>query len=182
MRFVDAMISMPAIVIALLVASFIRPSLLMLIALISLLSWPEGTRVIRAQVLSLKETGHVHAARTFGAGWLHILRSHIVPELGPILAAIMIQDARRAIFMEAGMSFLGVSNPSMVSWGKMMHQALGFSYLDVWKWWLIPTGVALSATIMGLSFIGSALETALDPRLERSKNKKKNTRWTRCSR
>jgi len=180
MRFVDAMISMPTIIIAILVASYIRPSLPLLIALISFLSWPEGSRVIRAQVLSLKETGHVRAARTFGAGWLHILKSHIVPDLGPILVAIIIQDARRAIFMEAGLSFLGVTDPSMTSWGKMMHQALGFSYLDVWKWWLLPTGFALSITIMSLSFIGSALETALDPRLRRSKNK--IVRWIQCSR
>jgi peptide/nickel transport system permease protein len=56
----------------------------------------------------------------------------------------------------------------IISWGKMMQQALAFTYLNAWEWWLVPTGIALSLTLMGLSFIGFSLETAMDPRLRRS--------------
>ncbi|HII06344.1 MAG TPA: ABC transporter permease [Methanotrichaceae archaeon] len=165
MRIVDATIAIPDVIVIILVAAYFRPNVLLMILLLSALSWPGGARVIRAQTLTLKERMHVSAARTFGAGWSHLLIHHIIPDLGPILIAIMIQDARRAVFMEAGLSFLGISDPSMMSWGKMMQYARVFTYLEVWKWWLLPTGLALSLTLIGLSFTGFALESALDPRL-----------------
>lgn len=170
MRVVDAIIAIPGIIVIILVATYLKPNVLLIIVLLSLLMWPGGARVIRAQTFSLKERMHVSAAHTFGAGWSHILFRHIVPDLGPIIVAMMIQDARRAVFMEAGLSFLGVSDPSIVSWGKMMQFARVYTFLEVWKWWLLPTGFALSLTLIGLSFTGFALETALDPRLRDDKH------------
>jgi peptide/nickel transport system permease protein len=168
MRIVDAMISIPPIILMILVGAYLRPSMLLLIIFMSLFSWPSGARIFRSQVLSMKERMHVSAACTFGADWKHILINHITPDLIPIIIAMMIQDARRAVFMEAGLAFLGVSDPMIISWGKMMQQALAFTYLNAWEWWLVPTGIALSLTLMGLSFIGFSLETAMDPRLRRS--------------
>jgi peptide/nickel transport system permease protein len=167
MRIVDAMISLPTIIVMILVAAYLRPSLPLLILLISAFSWPSGARIVRSQVLSLKERMHINASRTFGAGLMHIVFTHIIPELTPIISALMMQDARRAVFMEAGLAFLGVSDPMVISWGKMMNQALAFTYLDVWQWWLVPTGLALSATMMAISFLSFSLETAMDPRLRK---------------
>ncbi|ABK14646.1 MAG: ABC transporter permease [Methanothrix sp.] len=165
MRAVDAVIALPSMIVMILVASYLRPNLGLLIILISLFSWPGGARIVRSQTLSLRERLHVLAARTFGASRRYLLFRHIVPDLSPILVAIMIQDARRAVLMEAGLAFLGVSDPMIVSWGRMMKQAMSFTYLDVWKWWLIPTGVLLSLTLVGLSLIAASLERAMDPRL-----------------
>lgn len=165
MRAVDAVIALPSMIVMILVASYLRPNLGLLIILISLFSWPGGARIVRSQTLSLRERLHVTAARTFGASRRYLLFRHIVPDLGPILVAIMIQDARRAVLMEAGLAFLGVSDPMIVSWGRMMKQAMSFTYLDVWKWWLIPTGVLLSLTLVALSLIAASLERAMDPRL-----------------
>ncbi|TFH47925.1 MAG: ABC transporter permease, partial [Methanothrix sp.] len=167
MRIVDAVISLPTIIVMILVAAYIRPSLPLLILLISAFSWPGGARIVRSCVLSLKEKMHINAARTFGADKRHIVFTHIIPDLSPIISALMMQDARRAVFMEAGLAFLGVSDPMVISWGKMMHQALAFTYLDVWQWWLVPTGLALSATLIGISFLSISLETAMDPRLRK---------------
>lgn len=167
MRIVDAINSLPTIIVMILVAAYLRPSLTLLILLISAFSWPGGARIIRSQVLSLKERMHINAARTFGAGKRHIISTHIIPDLSPIISALMMQDARRAVFMEAGLAFLGVSDPMVISWGKMMHQALAFTYLDVWQWWLVPTGLALSATLVAISFLSFSLETAIDPRLRK---------------
>lgn len=167
MRVVDTLIVIPPVIVVILVASYLKPNIFLLIILLSAFLWPGGARVIRAQALSLKERMHVAAARTFGAGWLHLLFYHIIPDLGPVIVAAMIHDARRAVFMEAGLSFLGISDPAIISWGKMMQHALKFSYLDVWKWWLLPTGFALSLTIMAFAFIGYALEKALNPRLRK---------------
>lgn len=167
MRIVDALNSLPTIIVMILVAAYLQPSLPLLILLISAFSWPGGARIIRSQVLSLKERMHINAARTFGADKRHIIFTHIIPDLSPIISALMMQDARRAVFMEAGLAFLGVSDPMVISWGKMMHQALAFTYLDVWQWWLVPTGLALSATLVAISFLSFSLETAIDPRLKK---------------
>lgn len=165
MRLVDAFIVIPMVIVIILVAAYVEPSILVLIVLLALLSWQGGARIIWAQALSQKEREYVAAARSFGAGNFYIAWRHIVPALGPILLVEFIYGIRRAVFMEAGLAFLGISDPTMVSWGMMMRDALSFSYLNVWQWWLIPTGIALSLTIVGLTFIGYAVEPIIDPRL-----------------
>jgi peptide/nickel transport system permease protein len=165
MRIVDAFIVIPMIVVVILVAAYIKPDLPVLILLLSVLSWQGGARVIRAQALSLKESGHIYASRTFGAGRFYVAWRHIVPDMGPILLVEFIYGVRRAVFMEAGLAFLGIGDPMLVSWGMMMRDAMKFSYLNVWQWWLVPAGVALSLTIIGLTFISHATESVLDPRL-----------------
>jgi peptide/nickel transport system permease protein len=165
MRMVDALIAIPAFIVIILVAAYVLPNVWALIFLISILTWQGGARIVRAQTLSLKERMHVYAARAFGAKKLYITTRHIIPELGPILFAVFIHSATRGVFMEAGLAFLGIADISTVSWGLMMHYALKYYYLEVWKWWLLPTGLALSVTIMAFVFIGHAFETAMDPRL-----------------
>ena len=165
MRIVDAFIVIPMIVLVILVAAYIKPDLPVLILLLTVLSWQGGARVIRAQALSLKESGHIYASRTFGAGRFYVAWRHIVPDMGPILLVEFIYGVRRAVFMEAGLAFLGIGDPMLVSWGTMMHDAMKFSYLNVWQWWLVPAGVALSLTIIGLTFISHTAESVIDPRL-----------------
>ncbi len=167
MRVMDAMISIPPIIVMILVGAYLRPSQTLMIFLISAFFWPGGARIIRSQVLSLKQRMHINAALTFGASKRYIVFRHIIPDLFPIIFSLMIEDARRAVFMEAGLAFLGVSDPGVISWGKTMHQALAFTYLDVWQWWLVPSGLALSATLVSISLLSFSLETALDPRLKK---------------
>ena len=165
MRIIDAFIVIPMVIIVILISAYIRPSIATLILLLSFLSWQGGARVMRAQTLSLKERANVAAARSFGANHFYIAWRHIIPDLGPILLVDFIHGVRRAIFMEAGLAFLGISDPTVISWGMMMRDALSFSYLNVWQWWLVPAGVALSLTIIGLTFISHAAEPVIEPRL-----------------
>lgn len=165
MRIVDAFIVIPLIVIVILVAAYIQPSLWVLILLLAALTWQGAARVIRSQALSLKESSHIDASRTFGSSRWYLSWRHIVPDLGPILLVEFIYAVRRAVFIEAGLAFLGIGDPMLVSWGMMMREAMSFSYLNVWQWWLIPAGVALSLTIIGLTFVSHAAESVLDPRL-----------------
>jgi peptide/nickel transport system permease protein len=157
------------IIVPLLVLIFLSRSLLPstggLIIIITLLSWQGGARTLRAQALSLKEKPHIVAARGFGANTWYVVRRHIIPDLGPLLVADFVFCMRRAVFLQAGMAFLGIGNPNVVSWGSMINDAREWIFLDVWQWWLIPAGVALSLTIVAITLIGSALEPALDPRL-----------------
>lgn len=165
MRVVDALIVIPMVIVVILVAAYVRPDVTAIIFLLSALSWQGGARVMRAQALSLKERGHVRAAVAFGASRFYVAKRHLVPDLAPILLVELIHGVRRAVFMEAGLAFLGIGDPLLVSWGTMMHDALRFSYLDVWQWWLVPAGVALSLTIVGLTFVCHAAESVIDPRL-----------------
>jgi peptide/nickel transport system permease protein len=137
-----------------------------LIIVIALLSWQGGARTLRAQALSLKERPHIAAARGCGASTWYVMCRHIIPDLGPLLVADFVFCLRRAVFLQAGMAFLGIGDPNVVSWGSMINDASDWIFLDVWRWWLVPAGVALSMTIVAITLIGSALEPALDPRLK----------------
>jgi len=165
MRVVDAFITVPAIFIMILVAAYLGSSLWVLVILLSLLGWQAGARIVRAQALSLKEENHVLAARCFGAGNRYLILRHILPDLGPILLVEFIFSMRRAIFMQAGLAFIGIGDPGTVSWGMMMNEAREFIFLNAWLWWLLPAGLILSLTIVAITFIGHSLEPAMDPRL-----------------
>ena len=165
MRIVDALIVIPIIIVLILVAAYLRPSIWTIIVLLSLLGWQGGARIVRAQALSLKERMHISAARSFGAGTLYLMYRHIVPDLSPILLVEFIYTMRRAVFMEAGLAFIGISDPNVLSWGVMMREAMDYSYLNVWAWWLLPAGIALSLLIISVTFIGHSMEPVMDPRL-----------------
>lgn len=165
MRVVDALLVIPPVLLALLVAIYLRPGTSGLIVLLSLVTWAEGARIMRAQTGMLKQKAYVHASAAFGARLPHILRDHVVPGLYPVLAANFVRAARAAILMEATLAFVGITDPSHVSWGRELYQALSFIHLDSWVWWLLPVGVALCVTILGFTLLGYALEEVIDPRL-----------------
>lgn len=169
LRLIDILLIIPDMVVIILIAAYVRPSLGLLVVLLSVFSWQGSARIFRSQVLMLKQRSHIQAARTFGAGNMYLLIKHIVPDMGSIMTAAFVQHARRAVFMGAGLAFLGIADPTMVNWGGMLNKGLQFSYLNVW-YWLLPPGIALSLTIMGFTFIGYALEEMLNPRLRVSKN------------
>ncbi len=170
MRVVDVLLIIPAIIVLILIAAHINPGQLTLIVMLALLGWQYGARIIRGQTLQIKETGHIKAARSFGATSSYILRRHILPETGPILVIQFVQAVRRAVFMEAGLSFIGVTSPHLVSWGAMLQNGMRFIHLDVWQWWLIPPGLLLSLTMLALYLTGQALEETFDPSLRRIGN------------
>lgn len=157
-------IVLPIMVLGLL-SQDLLPRLGGLIFVLSLLSWQGGARIIRSQALSLKEKAHISAAGGFGAGTWYILCRHIIPDLGPILVADFIFCVRRGVFLQAGLAFLGLGDPGTVSWGAMISDARDWIFMAVWKWWLLPPGVALSITIVAITLIGRSLEPVLDPRL-----------------
>ena len=167
LRFIDIMLIIPVFLAAILAASFFRPGIFLMVILLSLLLWPPGARIIRMQTLSLLQNQHLTAALNFGAGKIYVIFKHIIPDLFPILAANFIGVIRRAIFMEAGLAFLGVFDPALKSWGLMLHYAREYIFTGSWLWWLLPVGFAISFTILGFALVGYTLESILDPRLRR---------------
>ncbi len=166
MRITDAMLIIPSIIILILISAFIKPNPMNLVILIALFRWQVGARIIRGQTLALKQKIHIYSARTFGASKIYILRKHIIPDLGNIIMASFLQNARSAVFLEAGMAFIGISSLSSISLGTIMHNALEYYYLPVWLWWLLPSGIILSLVLVSFTLLSNLIEKAIDPRLE----------------
>jgi peptide/nickel transport system permease protein len=166
LRCIDALLCIPMLLVLILVAGYLTPSFFSLVLILTCLMWPGGARVVRAETLSLGSELHITAARSFGARWPYLLRRHILPDLAPILLANFVAVARRAVFMEAGLAFLGIGDPMVVSWGMMIRQALRFTYLDAWVWWLLPPGLALACTVAAFAYLGNILTGVLHPRHE----------------
>ncbi|MEW6474797.1 MAG: ABC transporter permease [Actinomycetota bacterium] len=171
MRFVDLMLVVPRVPLLIVVAAYAGPGLTVLSAIIALTSWPPTARVVRSQVLSLRRRAHIKAALGFGGTPGQILRRHVLPEVGLILAAGLVGAAARAITFEAGLAFLGLGDPSRASWGAILRDAIDFGsslfFTDAWKWWLLPPIVAVSLLLLGVTFLGVGLEQRINPRLTR---------------
>jgi len=170
MRFVDIMIVIPRLPLMIVLAAYVGAGLDTTILVIGLLSWPQPTRVLRAQVLSLRSRTHVQAARLFGAGAPYIVLRHLIPALGPILAAGFVAHAGQAVLTEASLAFLGLGDPSNRSWGLTIRYALnvkGFFFTDQWLWSVLPAALNLSLLLMAFALVGMGLELLTNPRLRR---------------
>jgi ABC-type dipeptide/oligopeptide/nickel transport system permease subunit len=170
MRFVDIMLAIPQLPLMIVVAAYAGSGLPQIMLIIALFSWPMPTRLIRAEVLSLRQRSHIQAARTFGGGLLYVIRRHLIPALTPILITALVVQAGRAVMLEAGLAFLGLGDPTIKSWGLMMRYALSFSGIyfgPYWLWWLLPTGICLTMLVLGLTFMGQGLEGWANPQTER---------------
>ena len=170
MRVVDVFLVIPRLPLLIVIAAYTGAAVPTLAAIIALTSWPPAARVVRSQVLSLRNRTHLRAAVGFGARTAYVLRRHVVPELGLVLAAGFVAAAERAIVLEAGLAFLGLGDPEQESWGSVMRDALDFDSLfftSAWAWWLVPPVAALSVLILAITLLGVALEGRVNPRLTR---------------
>lgn len=168
MRVIDIMIIMPDLPVMVILAAFFGSSLTNIIIVLALFSWSHPARIVRSQVLSLKEQGYVQMARVYGAGDFYIIFKHLLPELIPILVVSMVRLSGMAIVTEAGLSFLGLGDPTSRSWGLIINHALNFSgiyFTPFWKWWLMYPWMFLTLLITAIALFGRDLERIADPRI-----------------
>ncbi len=161
MRLVEVMTAIPALMLALLLIAVFGSGLSNVIIAIGLVAWLDVTRLLRAQLLSLRERDYVLAARTIGAPKFRIATRHLLPNaLAPIIIAVTL-GIPVAIFAEAGLSFLGLGvNDPIPSWGKMVGNSL--AYMRVyWHMSVFPT-LAIALTMLGFTFLGDGLRDAFD--------------------
>ncbi|NKK72814.1 ABC transporter permease subunit [Rhizobium leguminosarum bv. viciae] len=163
MRFVDAFLSFPSIFLLLALAAFIKPSPFMITVIIAVTSWMEISRIVEAEVRSLRERDFVLAARMLGLSNGRIMFRELLPNaIGPIIVAATLTVAR-AILLEAYVSFLGYGiQPPLPSWGNMLNGAQ--QYLDRAPWLAIVPGIAITLAVTSFNFIGDGLRDALDAR------------------
>ena len=167
MRFTDVVMTFPRVVIILTAAIYLGQSIASVIFLIGVFSWPGITRLVRGQVLSLREQQFVLASRSLGAGNRRIIVTHVLPNVvAPLLASVTFA-VNGAILLEAGLSFLGVGIPLPTpSWGNMLETARSLDVLQDGPWIWVPPAVMILLTVLSINFIGDGLRDAIDPRYQ----------------
>lgn len=167
MRFVDLVIVIPVLPIMILLAAYLGPSPWNVMAVIAFVSWAGPARVIRSQILGLRNELYVEAARSVGAGELRILWRHLLPGVANMTISQFALVASNAILAEASLSFLGLGDPTAKSWGSMLYfaQARGAFLTGAWLWWVLPPGLLIMFAILGLVLVSYALEERFEPGL-----------------
>ena len=165
MRIVDAALAIPGIFLLIFLNSILKPSVIVLIFVITALAWLVPSRLVRAEVLSLRGRPFVEAAKVAGAGGLRIVLRHMVPNvLGTVVVNATFQVAD-AVLTVAALSFLGLGiPPPAANWGSMLANGVNYTFAGYW-WQIWPAGLCIVAVVVGFNFIGEGLRDAIDVRL-----------------
>ena len=166
MRVTEWFLVIPFLPLAIVLAAILGPSVKNIILVIGITSWPSTARLIRAQVLTLRERDYVDRSRALGASNWHLMTRHIVPNVSPLILANTTLTVPIVILSEAVLSFLGLGDPSNPSWGKMLDDAFETGAVTAEAWWVfIPPGLGILLVALAFTLCGTALEEILDPRL-----------------
>ncbi len=165
MRIVEVLLSIPTFVFAIVIVALYGATIPNIVLVIGLLSWPTLARIVRSEILSQREREYVLAARSLGARPLDLMFDEILPNaFPPIIPAAALQISN-AILIEAGLSFLGLSDPNVVSWGKMLFLAQQAFYAGAW-WPITFPGIFILMTVLSVNLISDGLNDALNPKLK----------------
>ncbi|MFP4589709.1 MAG: nickel transporter permease [Candidatus Bipolaricaulota bacterium] len=164
MRFTDIMLSIPAIVLALAIAGLLGGGLVNVIIAVGIVGWRGYTRLVRGEVLSIKEEFYVEAAKASGAGSYRIITRHLLPNISTSIIVYMSLSIPSAILWAAGLSFLGLgAQPPTPEWGAMLSD--GRDYMRE-AWWMTTfPGLAIMMAVLAFNFLGDGLRDALDPKM-----------------
>ena len=167
-RFTEWMLVIPFLPLAIVMASVLGRSLFNIVLVIGVVSWPGTALLIRAQTLSIKERAFLERSRALGAGNTHLIRKHVLPNVIPLVFANTTLTVAAAILTETTLSFLGLGDPTRVSWGSMLEDAYGVGAMTTGSWWFfIPPGVCVVLVVLSFTLVGQALEDVLNPRLRK---------------
>jgi peptide/nickel transport system permease protein len=166
MRFTDYVIVIPDVPLMIVAAALFGRSLTNIILIIGIIYWTTTARLIRAQVKSVRERVYVRRARSLGAGNMRLINKHVLPQIAPLLIANTVLLVAYAMFAETFITFLGLGDPSKISWGRLIENAfLDDAILnDAW-WAIVPPGVCVAIVVVAATMTGAAIEDSLNPRL-----------------
>ena len=170
MRFTDMFLVLPYLPLMIILTAIIGQNQNVLITVIGITSWPSMARIIRSEVLSIKQRAYVERARAIGAGHAHIILKHILPNVLPLISANVVLIIPVAIISESTLSFIGLGDPTTVSWGSILNDALNNNAIMLGQWWFyLPAGLAIVFLSLGFSFIGHTLDEIANPKLKRAR-------------
>jgi peptide/nickel transport system permease protein len=166
MRITDYFLVMPDVPLMIIAAALFGRSLLNIIIIIGVIYWTSTARIIRAQVKSIRERGYVKRAQAIGASNRRTISKHVLPQVTPLLIANTVLFIAYAIFAETFIAFLGLGDPSAISWGRLIENAFVDDALlnDAW-WAIVPPGVAIMIVVLACTMVGQSMEDTLNPRL-----------------
>jgi peptide/nickel transport system permease protein len=168
MRFNDVIYALPALPFLIILAVTISNSIFLMIGFLMIFSWVGIAKVSRSMSLQIKTRQYIEAAKIMGQKDSKIIFRHILPQLLPYAFASIAISVPAAITTEAGLSFLGLGDPSFPTWGQILHDAntYGAAAQGFW-WWIVPPGILIAITGLAFVFIGNALDTIVNPKLKR---------------
>jgi ABC-type dipeptide/oligopeptide/nickel transport system permease subunit len=160
MRITDLILVLPFLPLVILISVYLGPSQRNIILVLSIFFWAGPARLIRARVLSTRSDTYIEAARALGANPLQIMAGHLWSSVRPLALVQIVLVASASILAESSLSFLGLGDPSGKSWGTMLYfaRASGAFLSEAWKWWVLPTGLMITLTVLGLGLISYSLE------------------------
>ena len=167
MRITDYLLVIPDLVLMIVIADVWGASLFHVIIVIGILEWTSTARIIRAQVMSVRERVYVKRTRAMGASNSRIIWKHILPQVGPLLIANTVLTIAIAIYLETALAFLGLEDPTVTTWGTILENAFQRTAISSGAWWaIVPAGLVIAAVIVGCFLFGQSVEDALNPRLK----------------
>ena len=169
MRFTDMMLVIPGLPLLIVLVAVLSPSLWNIIAILGFLGWMGFARLVRSQVLSIRERPFIEAAKASGAGTGYAITRHIFPNIVGLTYVNLALSVPGAIVGEAALSFLGLFDPNVITWGRMLNEAqvAGGSATQILWWWIIPPGLGIAILSLSFILVGYALDEIFNPRLRR---------------
>ncbi|GAA3376338.1 ABC transporter permease [Streptomyces sannanensis] len=166
MRVTDWFLVMPTLVLAIVLATVMSRSVWTVVLAIGVTSWPTTARLVRAQTIAVESRPYIERAHALGGGHGHIMNRHVLPNVMPLVLAQTTLGISNAILTEATLAFLGLGDPTVVSWGGMLQDAREAGAVSSGHWWyLAPPGIAIALVALSFTLCGRAVEAVLNPRL-----------------
>ncbi|HEY5578580.1 MAG TPA: ABC transporter permease subunit, partial [Acidimicrobiia bacterium] len=167
MRFTDFFLVIPDLALLIVIVAVIGQSLSNIIIVIGVLGWASTARLVRSQTLSVRERKFVARARAVGGTDSYIIRKHVMPQVLPLMLANTVLVISLAILAESTLAFIGLGDPTVISWGQMLNFAFNRGAVIAGAWWaLLPPGFAIVAVVLATTLVGTALEEILNPKLK----------------
>jgi peptide/nickel transport system permease protein len=168
MRITDAFLVVPWLPLAMVMAAAWGRNYMIIVLIIGVTSWPGTARVVRSDALRVRELQFIERGRAIGSSNWHIMNKHILPNVFPLIFANTVLVVAIAILSETELSFLGLGDPLRFSWGTMLQYAWGSGAAGLPAWWyILPPGLAIVAVVLAFTFIGTAFDEVLDPKLRK---------------
>ncbi|MGW1558373.1 ABC transporter permease [Streptomyces sp. NPDC002144] len=166
MRITDWFLVMPALVLAIALTTVMPHSLGTVILAIGVTSWPTTARLVRAQTLAVESRPYIERAKALGGGHWHVMSRHVLPNVMPLVLAQTTLMISSSVLAEATLAFLGLGDPTVISWGGLLQDAREAGAVSSGDWWyLVPPGIAIAVVALAFTLCGRAVESVLNPRL-----------------